>query len=672
MNKPTWIVDAIRAALVGIAYFVAGKLGLLLASVHASATAVWAPTGIALGACLLWGFRMGPGIYAGAFLVNLLTSGSVASSLGIAAGNTLEALAGSWLVRRFAGGREPFEKTRDVSVFVFLAGVGATTVSATIGVLSLTLDDAGVWGKFWAIWPTWWLGDAGGALLVAPVLLLWGTGPRPGWNRRKASEAALLLLALLLAQGIVFGGLLHPLMRPPPTAVLSLPVLFWAAFRFGPRETATATLLVAACAVWGTLSGHGPFVREDKNESLLLLQVFMGVLSATTLLLAAAVRERTAAGERLRESDERTRLILETALDGVITMNAAGIITDWNSQAERIFGWTRQEAVGRSMSETIIPPGFRSGHLKGLARYNQTGEGPFLNKRLELSALHRDGHELPVELAIVPVKIGGVTFFSGFVRDITARRTAETLINEHLKEIERLNGTLVEQKLELSTYHSLVTHDVSNFCATLQGIVERLLLEVDGTLTPRQQELLKRANRQSFEMNRLAENAKLLSRLREKGMPPLGNRVSVQATLHHAIETVRTVHFDLRFRVEMECSEDLSVAGIPFVESIFLNIIDNAVRYTPRGQEPLIRIRSGPENGDVRVTIRGGSALEKDLLSQVSQRYVRGAHSTGTGLGLAVIREIVERSGGRMETRNAGDEEGKEPVFEIALLLPKG
>jgi PAS domain S-box-containing protein len=666
-----WIRDGIRAALLCAVYTAAGRLALRwFASIHASASPVWAPTGIALAALLLWGYRLWPGVFAGAFLVNLFTSGAVGSSLGIAAGNTLEALAGTWLIRTFAGGREAFERARNVSAFVLLAGVAAPAVSATIGVMFLTLDDPSVWGKLSAIWLTWWLGDSGGALLVAPVLLLWGSRPRLDWDRRKTAEAALLLAALLVAVALVFEVVIRHPMRNPPLAFILLPILLWAAFRFGPRETAAAALLVAVSAVWATLAGRGPFVRAERNESLLLLQVFMGVVSAMSLLLAAAVNERQKAREGLRESEERTRLILETALDGVISMNAEGVITGWNPQAEKIFGWTAQEAIGRLLSETIVPPDARARHAKGLAKYLQTGEGPLLNRRIELTALHRDGRSIPVELAIVPMKIEGVAFFSGFVRDITARKTAETLFRDHVQEIERLNTTLAEQKAELSTYHSLVTHDVSNFCTTLQGVVEMLLLDVDGSLTPRQKELLRRANRQAFELNRLAENAKVLSRLREKGMPPMGQRVSVYGVIQRAVELVRTVHFDRKFRVDMDCPEGLSVAGIPFVENIFINLIDNAVRHSPRDCEPFIRIRSGADAERVEVTIRGGTPLDNELLARLFERYVRGPHSTGTGLGLAVIREIVERSGGAVDARTAA--EGEQPVFEIALRLPKG
>src|SRR5437762_11371007 len=145
-------------ALTGV-YFAAGKLGLSLAFVHASATAVWPPTGIALAALLLFGTRVWPGVLIGAFLVNVTTAGSAVSSAGIAIGNTLEALLAAYLVNRYAGGRYAFEGLRNVVRFAILAALVSPVVSATFGVTSLCATGYAEWADFGPIWLTWWLGD---------------------------------------------------------------------------------------------------------------------------------------------------------------------------------------------------------------------------------------------------------------------------------------------------------------------------------------------------------------------------------------------------------------------------------------------------------------------------------------------------------------------------------
>src|SRR4029434_9746453 len=214
-----------------------GKLCLLCALVPASATAVWPPTGIALTAFLLLGSRVWPAILLGAFLVNVTTQGSILTSIGIATGNTLEGLLGASLVARFANGRRVFDRARDIFKLVLLAGLCSTTLSATIGVTSLALGGYARWTDYRAIWFTWWMGDAAGVLVFAPVLLLWSVDRTLRWSRGEAIEGALLLLGLLLGGVVVFDGSSPLAAARIPAAFLCMPTLVWAAFRFGPRET---------------------------------------------------------------------------------------------------------------------------------------------------------------------------------------------------------------------------------------------------------------------------------------------------------------------------------------------------------------------------------------------------------------------------------------------------
>ena len=182
----------VLAALAGV-YFVAGKLGLRLAYVHASATAVWPCTGIALASFLILGYRVWPAIFAGAFLVNITTAGSAATCLGIAAGNTLEGVVGCYLITRFAGGRHVFERAQDIFKFGFLAAIVSTTVSATLGVTSLALGGFADLAKYGSIWCTWWLGNAVGAVIVTPVLILWNENPRMNWTREQIIGARVFI-----------------------------------------------------------------------------------------------------------------------------------------------------------------------------------------------------------------------------------------------------------------------------------------------------------------------------------------------------------------------------------------------------------------------------------------------------------------------------------------------
>ncbi|TLZ23698.1 MAG: PAS domain S-box protein [Gammaproteobacteria bacterium] len=146
--------------------------------------------------------------------------------------------------------------------------------------------------------------------------------------------------------------------------------------------------------------------------------------------------ERRGAREGLSASEERIRLILDSALDALVTIDHTGTITGWSRQAETLFGWSAGEALGRLLSETIIPERYRAEHTQGLERYLATGEGPLLNRRIEVSALRRDQNEFPMELAITPIRSGNSVSFSAFVRDVTERKRAEAALRESQELLE--------------------------------------------------------------------------------------------------------------------------------------------------------------------------------------------------------------------------------------------
>jgi signal transduction histidine kinase/ActR/RegA family two-component response regulator len=281
-------------------YFIAGKFGLMLASLHVSASPVWPPAGIALAALLVFGYRAWPAIFVGAFLVNVTTAGNVATSLAIASGNTLEAVCGAWLVNRFAGGTTVFDRPQGVFKFA-LAAVVSTIISPAFGLTSLALAGFADWTNYGAIWLTWWLGDTTGDLLIAPLIILWSIASKRRWNRREGVEVGILLLLLFVLSEAVFGGWLTISVRNYPIAFICGPIVVWTAFRFTQRETATGIFILSAIAIWGTLHGFGPFVGETENQSLLTLQSWTAVVTITAMALSAGMAERRRAEEALQQ-----------------------------------------------------------------------------------------------------------------------------------------------------------------------------------------------------------------------------------------------------------------------------------------------------------------------------------------------------------------------------------
>jgi diguanylate cyclase (GGDEF)-like protein len=306
-QKPSvWRSDFFKQLLIGLAacitYILAAKLSLRLATVHPSASPFWPPTGIAIVTLLILGLRFWPAIFVGAFLVNVTTAGSALTSLGIAAGNSLEAATACYLVTRFANGKDVFDKTKDIFLFALYAGVLSTAVAATFGVTSLALAGFAPWHQYGIIWRTWWLGDAAGALVFAPFLLLWSSNPSVNWSRRQFFEAVVLLASSVFVSVIVFSPLFHSQIQNDPWTFLCTPFLLWAAFRFGPREASAIICLVCAVAVVGTIRGYGPFAHQSANDSLLLLQLFLSIQALMTLVFAAEVSER-------RHQEEQAKLL---------------------------------------------------------------------------------------------------------------------------------------------------------------------------------------------------------------------------------------------------------------------------------------------------------------------------------------------------------------------------
>jgi signal transduction histidine kinase len=283
-----------------LVYFIAGKLGLKLAFLNDSASAVWPPSGIALAGLLLLGYRAWPAIFIGAFLVNFTTAGNVPTSLGIAAGNTLEALGGAWMICRFAAGVRVFDRAQGVFKFV-LAALLSTLISPTVGLTSLAIGGYADWNNYSAIWVTWWLGDFAGDLVIAPLIVLWGIEPRWHRNRDDTIEAGALLLLLVILAETVFGGWFPILARNYPIGFICGPLIIWTAFRFTQRETATGIFVLAGIALWGTLHRHGPYVMDSDNQSLVILQAWAAVLTLTSMTLAAAMAERRRAEAVIEE-----------------------------------------------------------------------------------------------------------------------------------------------------------------------------------------------------------------------------------------------------------------------------------------------------------------------------------------------------------------------------------
>ncbi len=673
-------------ALIALAYFVAGKAGLELAYVHASTSAVWPPTGIALAALLLFGNRVWPSILAGAFFVNLTTAGSVATSAAIAAGNTLEGLAGAYLVTRFAGGTGAFLSVRGILRYSVLAGAAATAISATAGTTTLTAAGLAPWSHYGRIWLTWWLGDATGALVVAPALVLAVVEIEPRWPAHKIFECVLLLLGLAVTGVVVFNGVV-----PPPLIYLFVPFPFWAAFRFGRREAAAVALLLSWLAVWGTVRGFGPFARPAPNESLLLLQVFMGGLSVMALAVAAVVAEargverelrvardelegtvsarteslsqavralehevleRRRAERELRESEVRLRGLLEAAPDAMIVVDRRGTIIEASAQAESVFGYPRAELLGRSV-EQLVPEAFRGHHRGHRSHFSEDPRTRPMGEGLELHALRRDGTEFPVEISLSPVRADEGLLVMAAIRDITERKQVELRIRRLNADLERRvaerTAELTRSNEALKQFAYAASHDLREPARTMGTYAELIARRYRGRLDADADEFL------GFVVDGAEWMHQLLQGLLEYagvGMrPPIAAPTSMSAAVDQALGNLGAAIAETGARVTCEPLPNVLADDLQMVQ-LFQNLVANAIKFRRPGVPPEVRVGASARDSEwIFSVVDNGIGIDPrhvERIFAIFQRLHRRQEYPGAGVGLAICRKIVDQHGGRI------------------------
>jgi len=369
----------LELAIIAIGYAALGQAGQLLPSLNPTAAPCWPPTGIALALLLLCGYRVWPAVLVGSFCAGALASLTSSSSIddylilscGIAAiGTTIAALCGAWLINRLSKGRDTLESAFGVVRFALIAFVPVAAISSAAAVAGLYLSGDFDFGGY-STWATWWLADAGGTLIVAPVIMLWAmTSLRPSSAWNFAETATILILA-----GIVGAAAFNPEIgavfddvRPYRGlfGFLILLPLLWACLRGNPRDAATATLIFCGIAVWGLSQGDDTLLQTDLNNSLLLLFALSVSAALASLILSTVIAGFRTAEQRLRadvrKSDneilqtsmalESSRRLFQILIEGVddyfiFVIDTGGHVASWNNAAQQITGYSADEILGQ-------------------------------------------------------------------------------------------------------------------------------------------------------------------------------------------------------------------------------------------------------------------------------------------------------------------------------------
>ena len=767
-NLQTILINLIVLVL----YIVSGKLGLLLASVNPSATAIWPPTGIAFASVLLFGYRAFPAIFLGAFFVNITTAGTIPTSLGIAVGNTLEAIIGVYLVKRYAGGITCFDSFLGLVKFILLAGVVSTSVSASIGVASLIAGDLANISDFGPIWLTWWLGDMGGNVLIAPLILVWAV------NLKKIQVNLKKILHFLISWAIlsiitmnVFSGIL-------PFPYLCIPIAVWIAFWFEKKGATLTSIFVGIIAIAYTFNGQGPFGENyPPHESLLLVQLFLNVLAITTLIIAIAVHKIRESQGVIQSREERFRSLIEKSFDGVVLVDATSKILYASPSVKRLIGYTPEEIVGKvgfslvapvdrkramlALSQVVLKPGnvltieYRSIRKdKKIIWVEATGTNLLFDPNVNAVVInfHDITEKKIYEERLLAEKMEDEAMLASIGEGIIAtdNKGAITLLNDAACEMlgwerEDLFGRILTDVIPMEDEGGNIIPESSRHMTKVLSLGKRIITSttnfyvrkdgtkfpIDLTLTPivlngkiigtievfsditREKEVDKaKSEFVSIASHQLRTPLTIINwyieELMSKATAPNGKQKEyfqiIQSASHRMVDLINSLLNVSRlelgtFNIEPKNTNLLEIAeqvvsdfqsqieekGIDFkkdyqsdlpaifadpklITIIIQNLVSNAIKYSPESGKIELKI-SKDEKGFLICIKDNGIGIPKDQQSKIFYKMFRADNSRnvdpeGTGLGLYIVKVIIEKTGGRVWFES---EENKGSAFYVLL-----
>ncbi|MPZ41012.1 MAG: PAS domain-containing protein [Rhizobiales bacterium] len=675
---------ALEFAVIGLIYFALARLGLMLASINPSVSPIWLGTGLAFAAILICGVRAWPAILVAAFAANLMTTGLVATSLAIGLGNTVEGLLGAYLIHRWAGGTASFHSPGGVARFALLSFL-PTALCATIGTTSLAMGGLVERSVLGLVWLTWWLGDLAGALLVTPVIILWASADIRSLSRRKVFESIVIFCVACAIGLIAFSPIFEAAERRAPLGFLAVLPLLWSALRRGPRDTATCSLVLAGFAVWGTLSGSGPFDRDNLNESFLLLLTFMIGVTVPSLALSAdaAMRRRTEHELRVVHDDLNRRVAARTAeltganlalQDEIDRRKRAESVLDqqtrhlteaqrlaslgswernletnevvWSDQLYEIFGVQRGEENSGTFQGYLkrIHPDDRDRVREQVQAALEAGQGFRGQRRI----VRPNGEIRYVQTCVELLKsdTGRVVGMHGICFDVTERKQAEI-------ELERTREQLAQmQKMEaLGQLTGGIAHDFNNLLMIVSGHAELLSRKLTDPNHLRAIEAIMGAGQRGERLTR-----QLLTFSRRQPLNPVA--IDLRQRVH---DMAPMLNSSLRGNITLsiELPEDLwpVEADVAEFELALVNIAVNARDAMPDGGTFTITARNvsagegragQPATDHVVIAFTDtGVGIPEDVLKKIFDPFfTTKAVGKGTGLGLSQVYGFAHQSGG--------------------------
>jgi PAS domain S-box-containing protein len=681
----------LELSIIATSYIGLGVSALWLPAINPAATPLWPPTGFALALVLLRGYRMWPAILVGSFSPYVMADPSLLNfvelgSIGI--GTVLAAFAGAWLIDRWSDGHKTFDTPSNVAKFAIISFVPTSMISAFIALAGFILANKSSLSDSIVTWITWWLADAAGTLVIAPVVVLWAIMPLRSFAKWSLLESVAVLIlvgviAIVAYSSLIGGNLISDdlnVMLPHRSLLgfLVLLPLMWAGLVGNQRTVATAALIFCGIAIWGFSAGNDPFPKADLNGALLSLLVLSVSVSVLPLALAAATatRQRTEAHllsvrDELTHQVERTNLALNSAkrhfqmlIEGVVdyaifALDKEGHVASWNSGAQKVMGYAAEEVIGKNFGIFYRPDERRAG-------------AP--NRALEL-AIQRGKHEVegwrirkngtPVfitgSVSSVLDDAGDLIGFANILRDATERRDA------HEKLVQAREQLAMAQKMEaIGKLTGGIAHDFNNLLMIIGGSAQIFARLLDPKL-PRAIEAIQTAAKRGESLTR-----QLLTFSRHQPLNPM------IVDLNESIRNMRTM-IESSLRGNIVYDENVGDGVWPVkvdlaeLELAIVNIAVNARDAMPNGGRFSLSVSNATveqEIGENRAFVAisfsdTGTGIPPNLLSKMFDPFFTTKEvGKGTGLGLSQVYGFAHQAGG---TVTADSKVGQGTTITICL-----